>query len=63
MKKARYIRQSSKSQTNLRQLAKAHPDETLFIDIISGSVPFAERPEGKKLIESVESGSIIFFSK
>ena len=56
MKKARYIRQSSKSQTNLRQLAKAHPDETLFIDIISGSIPFAERPEGKKLIEAVESG-------
>jgi DNA invertase Pin-like site-specific DNA recombinase len=62
MKKARYIRQSSKSQTNLRQLAKAHPDETLFIDIISGSVPFAERPEGKKLIESVESGSIIYLT-
>ena len=62
MKKARYIRQSSKSQTNLRQLAKAHPDETLFIDIISGSVPFAERPEGKKLIESVESGSITYLT-
>jgi DNA invertase Pin-like site-specific DNA recombinase len=55
MKRARYIRQSSKSQTNLRQLAKAHPDETLFIDIISGSIPFAERPEGKKLIEAVEA--------
>lgn len=62
MKKARYIRQSSKSQTNLRQLAKAHPDETLFIDVISGSVPFAERPEGKKLIESVESGSITYLT-
>ncbi|MEC4005503.1 recombinase family protein [Flavobacterium sp. SUN052] len=56
MNKARYIRQSSKSQTNLRQLAKAHPDETLFIDIISGSIPFAERPEGKKLIEAIETG-------
>jgi hypothetical protein len=52
MNKARYIRQSSKTQTNLRQLAKAHPDETLYIDIISGSIPFAERPEGKKLIEA-----------
>lgn len=56
MKKARYIRQSTKNQTNLRQLAKAHPDEVLFIDIISGSVPFAERPEGKKLIEAVDAG-------
>jgi DNA invertase Pin-like site-specific DNA recombinase len=55
MKKARYIRQSTKNQTNLRQLAKAHPDEVLFIDIISGSVPFAERPEGKKLIEAVDA--------
>lgn len=55
MKKARYIRQSTKNQTNLRQLAKAHPEEILFIDIISGSIPFAERPEGKRLIQSIES--------
>jgi DNA invertase Pin-like site-specific DNA recombinase len=62
MNKARYIRQSSKTQTNLRQLAKAHPDETLYIDIISGSIPFAERPEGKKLIEAVEAGSITYLT-
>ena len=62
MKRARYIRQSSKTQTNLRQLAKAHPDETLFIDIISGSIPFAERPEGKKLIEAVEAGLTNFIT-
>lgn len=58
MKKARYIRQSTKNQTNLRQLAKAHPDEILFIDIISGSVPFAERPEGKRLFQSIESNLV-----
>ena len=62
MNKARYIRQSTKNQTNLRQLAKSHPDETLYIDIISGSVPFAERPEGKKLIEAVETGEINYVS-
>lgn len=62
MKKARYIRQSTKNQTNLRQLAKAHPDEILYIDIISGSVPFAERPEGKKLIQAVEASEINFVS-
>jgi DNA invertase Pin-like site-specific DNA recombinase len=62
MKKARYIRQSTKNQTNLRQLAKAHPDEELFIDIISGSVPFAERPEGKRLIQSVEAGQIDYIT-
>jgi DNA invertase Pin-like site-specific DNA recombinase len=60
MKKARYIRQSTKNQTNLRQLAKAHPDEELFIDIISGSIPFAERPEGKRLIQAVETGLITY---
>jgi DNA invertase Pin-like site-specific DNA recombinase len=54
MKKARYIRQSTAQQSNLRQLAKAHPDEILFIDTISGSIPFAERPAGKKLTESIE---------
>jgi DNA invertase Pin-like site-specific DNA recombinase len=62
MNKARYIRQSTKNQTNLRQLAKAHPDETLYIDIISGSVPFAERPEGKKLIEAVETGQVSYIT-
>jgi len=62
MNKARYIRQSTKNQTNLRQLAKSHPDETLYIDIISGSIPFAERPEGKKLIEAVEKGEINYVS-
>lgn len=60
MKKARYVRQSTKNQTNLRQLAKAHPDEELFIDIISGSIPFAERPEGKRLIQAVEAGLITY---
>jgi DNA invertase Pin-like site-specific DNA recombinase len=62
MKKARYIRQSTKNQTNLRQLAKAHPDEELFIDIISGSIPFADRPEGKRLIQAVEAGEINYVS-
>lgn len=62
MKKTRYIRQSTSQQSNLRQLAKAHPDEILFIDIISGSVPFSERPQGKKLIEAVEAGEINYVS-
>lgn len=60
MNKARYIRQSTKNQTNLRQLAKAHPDEELFIDIISGSIPFNERPEGKRLFQSIEAGLITY---
>jgi DNA invertase Pin-like site-specific DNA recombinase len=62
MKKCRYIRQSTAQQSNLRQLAKAHPDEMLFIDIISGSIPFNERPAGKKMLEAVEAGTINYVS-
>lgn len=62
MKKGRYIRQSTASQSNLRQLAKAHPDEELFIDVISGSVPFKERPEGSRLLKEILSGKIDYLS-
>lgn len=62
MKQGRYIRQSTIQQSNLRQLAIAHPDEKLFIDVISGSVPFNQRPQGKRLIEAVEAGEINFVS-
>lgn len=58
MQKARYIRQSSQTQKNYRQLAIAHPDEKLFIDIVSGSVPFNERPQGKLLFDAVENGEV-----
>lgn len=61
-KKGRYIRQSTSQQSNLRQLAKANPDEKLFIDIISGSIPFGDRPAGKKLIEAIETGEINYIS-
>lgn len=59
---ARYVRQSTSQQSNLRQLKIAHPDEQLFIDVCSGSIPFNERPAGKKLIEGVESGTINYVS-
>lgn len=62
MKKARYIRQSTSQQSNLRQLAKSHSDEILFVDTISGSIPFAERPSGKKLVEAVEAGELNYVS-
>lgn len=60
--KGRYIRQSTLAQSNLRQLAKAHPDEVLFIDVVSGSVPFKERPAGAKLISSIEEGRVDYLS-
>jgi DNA invertase Pin-like site-specific DNA recombinase len=62
MSKARYVRQSSQTQKNYRQLAIAHPDEKLFIDIVSGSVPFNERPAGKKLIDAVDGGEVNYVS-
>ena len=58
MNKARYIRQSTKNQSNLRQLHKAHPDEELYVDIISGSTQFFLRPEGGRLIKSIEAGLV-----
>jgi DNA invertase Pin-like site-specific DNA recombinase len=62
MKKARYIRQSTASQTNLRQLAKAHHDEELFIDTVSGSVPFQEREAGLRLHNEINNGKINFLT-
>ncbi|WP_188050261.1 recombinase family protein [Flavobacterium sp. GP15] len=62
MTKARYIRQSTSQQSNLRQLAKAHVDEKLFVDTISGSVPFGERPQGKLLIKAIDAGEINYLS-
>lgn len=59
---ARYVRQSTPQQCNLRQLKLAHPDEELFIDICSGSIPFNDRAAGKKLIEGVEAGTITYVS-
>lgn len=59
--KARYIRQSTKAQNgNLRQLAKAHADEKLYIDVVSGSVAFDKREQGRELLKAVEQGEIKF---
>lgn len=56
--KALYVRTSSKQQSNERQLVKQNPDTKLFIDVISGSIPFNERPQGKALIDAVDAGEI-----
>jgi DNA invertase Pin-like site-specific DNA recombinase len=63
-KKARYIRNSAITGGGnpARQLAKLHPDEQLFIDVISGTVPFKDRPQSKLLIEAVENGQINYLS-
>ncbi|MBB4804390.1 DNA invertase Pin-like site-specific DNA recombinase [Flavobacterium nitrogenifigens] len=56
--KGRYIRISTATQSILRQLVKAHSDEKLFIDICSGSIPFNERPEARKLYDELAVGNI-----
>ncbi len=60
--KARYIRVSTLKQNEERQLAKQHEGEKLFIDKISGAIPFNERPEAKKLLEAIKQGEVNYLS-
>src|SRR5690554_4116994 len=60
--KARYNRISSTTQKLDRQTIKGTKDELIFNDIISGSIPFAEREQGIKLIEAVKSGKVNYIS-
>lgn len=55
---ARYIRTSSATQNNVRQLVKQHANEMLFIDVVSGAVPFSQREQGKALIQAIENGTV-----
>ena len=60
--KARYIRTSTLNQNEARQLAKQHADEVLFIDKISGTIPFSDREHAKRLIDEIEAGQIDYLS-
>tara|TARA_R110002051_G_scaffold185303_3_gene254780 strand:+ start:19368 stop:19961 length:594 start_codon:yes stop_codon:yes gene_type:complete len=53
--KVKYIRVSTKEQNTTRQEEKGFK---AYIDKISGSVVFAERPEAKKLLNEVLKGDI-----
>ncbi|MCZ8167695.1 MAG: recombinase family protein [Flavobacterium sp.] len=63
-KKARYVRNSAITGGGnpARQLAKLHPDEELYIDVISGTIAFKDRPQGKLLIEAIENGQVNLLS-
>lgn len=54
----RYIRVSTANQNTQRQLVKAHPNEKLFIDVISGAVPFSKRPEAQKLLAEIQKRGV-----
>lgn len=60
--KARYIRTSSLHQNEARQLAKQHSDEKVFIDKISGAVPFSERPAAQELLKAIAQKEINYLS-
>ncbi len=62
MTKARYIRTSTLSQNEARQVAKQHADEKLFIDKISGAIHFSERPQAQELLKAVRSGEVNYIS-
>jgi len=54
---AYYLRVSTLGQNTARQDEKVEPHWKLYKDIgVSGTVPFEERPMGKKLLEDVEAG-------
>jgi len=54
---ARYIRVSTINQNTASQ-EKTSPDEVVFTDKVTGTIPFKDRPAGAKLIEAIESGQI-----
>lgn len=60
--KARYIRVSTSNQKAGRQEAKSISEETVFMDVVSGTIPFAQRTEGKKLLQKIEDGSVDYVS-
>ncbi|PWN60064.1 recombinase family protein [Chryseobacterium oncorhynchi] len=60
--KARYIRVSTLNQKIERQLEKQYPDEKIYIDKLSGSIPFSERVYAKELLKAVEENKIRYIS-
>jgi DNA invertase Pin-like site-specific DNA recombinase len=60
--KGRYVRTSSSTQSNARQIQKQHPKEKIYIDVISGAIAFKERPAAKELIEEIEAGTIDYLT-
>ncbi|MCF8277743.1 MAG: recombinase family protein [Flavobacteriales bacterium] len=58
--KARYNRISTASQNIERQLAKQHPDEILYNDVVSGSVPFNDRERGSQLVQDIVDGKVSY---
>lgn len=59
---ARYIRTSMIHQNEQRQLARQHSNEILYIDKISGSTRFEDRPKANELLSAIKKGEITYIS-
>lgn len=60
--KARYIRVSTFNQKIERQIARQYPNEEIYIDKVSGSIPFLKRPEAFKLMKDIIEKKINYIS-
>lgn len=45
-----------------RQLLKQYPDEKIYIDKISGSIPFDQRPSARELLRDIDRNKIQYIS-
>ncbi len=62
MMKARYVRTSHLSQSNERQILKQNIGEKIYIDKISGIIPFEERPQAKALLKDITDLGITYLT-
>lgn len=60
--KGRYIRVSTLSQKIERQIARQYPEEKIYIDKVSGSIPFSKRPEAYNLMKDIHDNKINYVS-
>lgn len=56
--KVKYVRVSTEEQNTARQELNASEFQKIYTDRISGSVPFNERKEAKKLLSDIEAGLV-----
>ena len=59
MKKILYVRFSSTSQNGERQTINAEKYDAVYEECVSGTIPFAERPIGKKLMADIKSKKVV----
>jgi DNA invertase Pin-like site-specific DNA recombinase len=56
--KVKYVRVSTLEQNTSRQEKNESEFNKVYVDKISGAISFFDRPQGKKLVEDINSGKI-----